>query len=80
MLYNEVYEKTKAIIVEYLRVNPDEITPETNLIDELCVDSIALVELGFRFSDAFAIPMIESDSELFITKKLVDYIFQQIKE
>lgn len=80
MQYEEVYEKTKEIIADYLRVKQEEILPETNLVDELCADSIALVELSFRFSDAFGIPMIEGTPDLFIIKNLVDHIMEEIKK
>lgn len=79
MDYNEVYGKTKEIIVDYLRVDEKEIMPETNLVDELCADSIALVELGFRFSETFGVPMIEGNPDLFIMKNLVDFICKNIK-
>lgn len=75
----EVYEKVKEIVVDYLRLNEDEVLPETNLVEELCADSIALVELGFRFSETFAIPLVEGDSTLFIMNNLVDYIYGQIQ-
>jgi len=79
MNYNEVYEKTKEIIVDYLRVDEKEIMPETNLGDELCADSIALVELGFRFSETFGVPMIEGNPDLFVMKNLVDFISKNMK-
>jgi acyl carrier protein len=79
MDYNEVYEKTKEIIVDYLRVDASEVMPETNLVDELCADSIALVELGFRFSETFGIPMIEGNPDLFVMKNLVDFICRNSK-
>jgi len=79
MNYNEVYEKTKEIIVDYLRVDEKEIMPETNLGDELCADSIALVELGFRFSETFGVPMIEGNPDLFVMKNLVDFISNNMK-
>jgi len=79
MNYNEVYEKTKEIIVDYLRVDEKEIMPETNLVDELCADSIALVELGFRFSETFGVPMIEGNPDLFVMKNLVDFISNNMK-
>ncbi len=79
MNYSEVYEKTKEIIVDYLRVDEKEIVPETNLVDELCADSIALVELGFRFSETFGVPMIEGNPDLFVMKNLVDFISKNMK-
>jgi len=79
MNYNDVYEKTKELIVDYLRVDEKEVEPDTNLVDELCADSIAIVELGFRFSETFSIPMIEGDPELYVMKNLVDFIHNKIE-
>jgi len=75
----EVFEKVKQIIVDYLNVEEKEVNAETNLVEELCVDSIALVELGFRFSETFSIPMVEGDPDLFIMKNLVDFIMDKMK-
>ncbi len=80
MDYSEVYEKTKEIVVDYLRVDENELNPETNIVDDLCADSIALVELGFRFSETFDIPMIEGNPELFVMNKLVDFICKSMKK
>lgn len=77
---NEIFDKVKEIVVDYLRVNESEVTSKTNLVEELCVDSIALVELGFRFSETFSIPMIEGDSELYVMKNLVQHIIQKVQE
>lgn len=80
MSYDEIYDKTKEIIVDYLRVDENEVTPETNIVDDLFADSIALVELGFRFSETFSIPIIEGNPELFVMKELVDFIHKKIQE
>lgn len=74
----EVFEKVKQIVVDYLNVEENEVNAETNLVEELCVDSIALVELGFRFSETFSIPMVEGDSDLFIMKNLVNFIMEKM--
>lgn len=80
MNYDEIYSKTKEIVVDYLRLDENEVTPETNIVDDLYADSIALVELGFRFSETFSIPVIEGNPELFVMKDLVDYIQKRINE
>ncbi len=79
MTENETYEKVKEIVVDYLNVNENEVGPETNLVVDLCADSIALVELGFRFSETFSIPMVEGESELFIMKNLVNFIIEKMQ-
>ncbi|MFP4661869.1 MAG: acyl carrier protein [Halanaerobiales bacterium] len=79
MEYNEVYTKTRDIIVEYLGVDENELESETDIVEELCVDSIALVELGFRFSETFGIPMVENNMDLYIMKNLVNHIYNSIE-
>lgn len=78
MDYQNVYDQTKKILMDYLRVNEDEIGPETHLVDDLTVDSIALVELGFRFSETFSIPLPQPTEELYIMKNLVQFLTDQI--
>lgn len=80
MDYQEVYQKTKMILMDYLRVNAEEINPETNLVDDLTVDSIAMVELGFRFAETFSIPMPQPTDDLFVMKNLVQFLTEQINE
>jgi acyl carrier protein len=78
MDYQEVYEKTKLILMDYLRVTSDEISPDTHLVNDLIVDSIAMVELGFRLAETFSIPMPQPTEELFIMKNLVQFLTEQI--
>lgn len=78
MDYQAVYEKTKLILMDYLRVNAEEITPSTHLVNDLIVDSIAMVELGFRFAETFNIPMPQPTEELSIMKNLVQFLTDQI--
>jgi acyl carrier protein len=77
--YTEIYNKTKDIIVDYLRLEEREITPKTDLVEDLCVDSIALAELGFRISETFSIPMIDPKPEMLIMQNLVSFIKDNIK-
>jgi acyl carrier protein len=78
MEYKTVFDKTKQILMDYLRVNEDEITPDTHLVNDLIADSIALVELGFRFAETFNIPMPQPNEELYIMKNLVQFLTDQI--
>lgn len=78
MTYNEIYEKTKEIITEYLRLEKDEIHEETHMVDDLNADSIALVELGFRISETFSIPILEPNEDLMVFKNVVSHIYEQV--
>ncbi|HPD00439.1 MAG TPA: phosphopantetheine-binding protein, partial [Acetivibrio sp.] len=77
--YIEIYNKTKDLIVDYLRVDESEITPNTDLAEDLCVDSIALAELGFRISEAFSIPMLDPKPEMLVMQNLVSLIMDNMK-
>ncbi|MDQ2086122.1 phosphopantetheine-binding protein [Herbivorax sp. ANBcel31] len=74
MEYNDIYQKAKELIVDYLRVEENEVNLETDLVEDLCADSIALVELGFKFSETFSVPMIDAKPELFVVKNIVDFL------
>ncbi|NLW48376.1 MAG: acyl carrier protein [Firmicutes bacterium] len=78
MNYQTVFDQTKQILMDYLRVNEEEITPDTHLVNDLIADSIALVELGFRLAETFNIPMPQPTDELYIMKNLVQFLTDQI--
>lgn len=75
-----VYERVKKIIVEYLRVNDEEVEPDMHVVNDLGADSLALVELGFRFSEAFSIPVIEANEKLLLVEDLVLFIQEQMSK
>ena len=52
MNYDDIYQRAK-VIADYLRVEENEINLETDLVEDLCTDSIALVELGLSFQKFF---------------------------
>ena len=47
----DVFEKVKAIIVDLLEVEPDQVTPDASFRDALEADSLDLVELLMAFED-----------------------------
>jgi acyl carrier protein len=47
------------------------------VINELGADSLALVELGFKFMEAFGIPMVAPEDSLLLVGNLADHIFNQ---
>lgn len=79
MNYETIYEKITKIVIEYLRVNEDEVKPTTNLVEDLFIDSIAMVELAFRFSEEFKIPMLDGNQELYIMENLAKHIYDLVE-
>ena len=59
----DVLEQVKAVVVDKLKVDPNEITLESNFIDDLGADSLDVVDLVIGFEDEFDIQIPEEDSE-----------------
>lgn len=78
MTQEEIYKKMKEMLIEYFRLDEDEVTPDTHLIDDLGADSIAIVEMSFRISECFSVPVIEADKELLVVKNMAAEIYRQV--
>ena len=75
---SEIYSRVEGILTDYRRLAPGEVTPESHIIDDIGADSLAMVELGFKFSEAFGIGMITPTSENMVISKLVDQICREM--
>ena len=53
-------EQIKKVLVDALNIDEETITPEANLKDDLCIDSLAAVELALELETEFDI-RIEDD-------------------
>lgn len=56
-------DKIKKIISEQLDVEPEKVTPETRLMDDLKADSMDLVEMVMAFEEEFGISIPDEDAE-----------------
>ena len=59
----DVLAKVKEVVVDKLKVDPNEVNVEANFIDDLGADSLDVVDLVIGFEDAFDIQIPEEDSE-----------------
>lgn len=62
-----MFEKLKNILVEELSINPDDITPEAELTNDLGVNSLELADLVLMCEEEFGIEFNEDDMHKFIT-------------
>ena len=70
-----MFEKVKAIIEEHVDCSGIEITPETELLADLPINSLDLVELVCAFEVAFDIVVPEKDIRKFSrVKDITDYL------
>lgn len=54
-----IFEKVRDIICDMLDLEEDAVTSESNLIDDLGLDSLDLVDLAMSFEDEFKIEVPE---------------------
>ena len=62
-------DDVKKIVSEKLSVSIDEVKMESNFIDDLKADSLAVVELVLAFEQEFKITIPEEDTEQIKTVK-----------
>lgn len=68
-------EKLKAIIVEQLNVNEDEITAESNFKDDLGADSLDLFELVMSLEEEYSVEIPSEDLEKIATvNDVIEYL------
>lgn len=74
MTHDEIFLKVSDILTEYLRLDEGEVKPESHIIDDIGADSLAMVELGFKFSEAFGIGMLAPNDDNMVISNLVRQI------
>lgn len=71
----KLFARVKEIIYEQMGVEPDEITPTANFVDDLGADSLDTVELVMAFEEAFEMEIPDEDAEQVRTvQDAVDYL------
>ncbi len=70
-----VEKRVIEIIVEQLKVSPEEVTLEASFIDDLGADSLDLVELIMAMEEEFSLEISDEDAEKIQTvQDAVNYI------
>ncbi|MFV0415505.1 MAG: acyl carrier protein [Chthoniobacterales bacterium] len=63
MSEKSIEEKVKAIIVDQLGVNEEQVTPAASFIEDLGADSLDTVELVMAFEEEFGVEVPDEDAE-----------------
>jgi acyl carrier protein len=70
-----IFEKVRDVLAKQFEVDPETITPDTNLLDDLGADSLDVVELIMSVEDEFGIVIDdEAASNLLTVRQIVDFI------
>ena len=59
----EIAERVKAIIVDQLGVNLEEVTPQASFIEDLGADSLDIVELIMALEEEYDLEIPDEDAE-----------------
>lgn len=74
---DEIMEKVKAVIVDQLGVDEDEVAEDAAFVDDLNADSLDIVELVMALEEEFGISIPDEDAEKIKTVgDAVNYIMQ----
>ncbi|MCR5089778.1 MAG: acyl carrier protein [Oscillospiraceae bacterium] len=69
------FEQVRNALAQQFELDPETITPDTNLIDDLGADSLDVVELIMSLEDEFGISISDEDAANLITVgRIVDYL------
>ena len=70
-----MFEKLKALLVEELHVEPDDIKPESELANDLGINSLELADLILLCEEKFNVTIDDDDLHTFITiNEVVNYL------
>jgi acyl carrier protein len=70
-----IFEKVQKIIAEQLGIDKEEVTLESQIVDDLGADSLDVIELLMMFEEEFDIEITDEESEKLLTVgDVVEYI------
>ena len=59
----EVLDKVKAVVVDQLNVEEDEVIDDASFVDDLGADSLGIVELVMALEEEFGVSIPDEDAE-----------------
>ena len=69
------FEKVRNALAQQFEMDPETITTDTNLIDDIGADSLDVVELIMSLEDEFGITISDEDAaNLYTVGRIVDYL------
>ncbi|MDF2631254.1 MAG: acyl carrier protein [Symbiobacteriaceae bacterium] len=75
---DQIFDKVKAIIVDQLGVEEEEVSIESSFIEDLGADSLDIVELIMALEEEFEIEVPDEDAEKLLTvEAAVKYISER---
>ncbi len=63
MEHDEVFDKVKAVIVDQLNVDEDDVAEDATFVDDLGADSLDIVELVMALEEEFGLSIPDDQAE-----------------
>lgn len=64
---SKVYERIRDYLADQLDIDPEKITPDSNMIDDFGADSLDLIDMITTLSDEFGVEIPDAEIENFHT-------------
>ncbi|HIK33863.1 MAG TPA: acyl carrier protein [Oscillatoriales cyanobacterium M59_W2019_021] len=78
MSQDSILSRVQKIVVDQLEVQPEEVKPEANFINDLGADSLDTVELVMALEEEFEIEIPDEAAEKILTvQDAIDYISRE---
>ena len=75
---NDITERVKKIVVEYLGVDETKVLDNSSFMDDLGADSLDAIELAMAFEDEFGCEISNDAATKIVTVKDAVRLFEQI--
>jgi acyl carrier protein len=76
---NDLADKIKSLIAEHFGIEPDKLTPETE-IASFGIDSLSMIEFMFQMEEKFNIRMADSRAPLVTVSDVVAEIERAVRD
>jgi acyl carrier protein len=74
---NDITERVKKIVVEYLGVDETKVMDNSSFMDDLGADSLDAIELAMAFEDEFGCEISNDAATKIVTVKDAVHLFEQ---
>lgn len=76
---SEVFDRIREYLADQLDVDPDKITPDSDIVEDFGADSLDVVDMITTLSDEFGVEIPDEDIETFHTVgDVVNYLEERL--